>query len=247
MVGQTRIIGNMIVAIIPAKGGSKGLPGKNMRDFRGKSLVKRAVESANIDEVDKICISTDSTDIITEISRLGIYKAEIFPRPLGLATARVEVDEVALFTFRQIEAAYGSRSVDTIIVLQPTSPLRTSNHVSMALTEYQITAKKVGRPLLSGYCSSKYHYKDAEREVIPVEHQPLFRLGREYLRDNTLFVENGAIYVCSGTYLSLFKTFRGNAMYPFEMDELESVEVDTDLDWKIAELYHEEIEDGNSS
>ena len=236
----------MNVAIIPAKEHSSEVPNKNSRIFHGYSLVQWSILSANIDRIDKIFVSTDSTKIIQQSQVMNLDKVEILSRPSGLTLSQVQVDEVVLFSIRQIEAIYGENSVKTVVVLQPTSLFRRAEHVAGAYRHYK---SSMGNPLFSGYYSKNYHYYVDFSIADPIKHNPLKRSGRQELRLNQLFVENGAIYIASAKYITENKTFRAKKMSAYEMSALDSVQIDSESDWFLAEqfmLYGKDKNEDNS-
>lgn len=239
----------MNIAVIPAKKESKGLPGKNMKDFFGKSLVQRAIESAQIEDIDEIFVSTDSTEIINSVaSATWDIPVQILSRPSYLTLPAVQVDEVVLFDLRKIQTRYYPTEIGFVVVLQPTSVLRTTEHVLKAVQLYKAWDDPFS-PGMSGFWSNKYHYTGDKLRVGSVNHDAKIRHGRQFLRprESLLFVENGAIYIASADYIGEYKTFRSNSPIPFEMPEEDSIEIDTEYDWKKAELRYKEKQNGNNS
>jgi CMP-N,N'-diacetyllegionaminic acid synthase len=221
----------MIVAIIPAKSNSKGIPGKNTIKLGTKTLIERAIESANIPLIDEIYVSTDldSFEIPTSVGKVGmLYR----PRELTLDSA--QVSDVVAFSIRQLNVTATFPSV--VVVLQPTSPFRTSAHVSDALKKYFCYQTST---LMSGYWQDKYSYTGTHECVRAIGHKPMHRTGREsnYIVRDRIFVENGAIYIASARHILTYNTFRSDNPIPFEMEEIESLEIDTPVDWRIAELF----------
>ena len=118
-----------ILALIPARGGSKGLPGKNVRDFMGKPLIAWSIELAlRCRYLDGVIVSTDSHEI-GEISKK--YGAEVQDRPAYLSDDSALVADVIIYALDTL--ARTSRKFDYVLILQPTSPLR-----SMATVEHCI-------------------------------------------------------------------------------------------------------------
>ena len=221
----------MIVAIIPAKSNSKGIPGKNTIKLGTKTLIERAIESANIPEIDGIYVSTDldSFEVPTSVDKVGLLY-----RPKELTLDNAQVNDVVAFSIRQlhVEGVFPH----LVVVLQPTSPFRTSKHVSGALSQY-VVYPKFDTCLLSGYWQNKFTYTGNYQAVEPVCHDAMYRKGREHYFDYSVFVENGAIYIAPAEYILSHNTFRSNNMAPFEMEKFESLELDTPIDWRIAELF----------
>jgi len=220
----------MIIAIIPAKSNSKGIPGKNMLELGGKTLIQRAVESANIPEIDKVFISTDIENIIVE--GIDMDKIAVLHRPKELTLDSAQVNDVVAFSIRQLHA--DGVFPHLIVVLQPTSPFRTSKHVSGALGQY-VVYQNLDNCLLSGYWQDKFTYEGNYQGVEPVCHDAMYREGREFYFSESVFIENGAIYIADARYILTHNTFRSNIMVPFEMTKMESIELDSPVDWVVAE------------
>jgi len=111
-----------MIAIIPARGGSKGLPGKNIRPLNGKPLIAYAIEAAlKAKHIDRVIISTDDE----EIARVAVeYGAELpFMRPAELASDTAMAIDNYIYTIGRLEEE-GGKPIDAFVVLQPTSPLR---------------------------------------------------------------------------------------------------------------------------
>ncbi|MFP9193838.1 cytidylyltransferase domain-containing protein [Natrialbaceae archaeon A-CW1-1] len=117
-----------VVAIVPARGGSKTLPGKNIKNLGGKPLIAWAIETANeTEEIDRIIVSTDDTDIADVATEYG---AEVLERPTHLATD----DALVIDTIRHTIAACDlSATAEYVVMLEPTSPLRTSTDIKRCL------------------------------------------------------------------------------------------------------------------
>ena len=115
---------NLVIAIIPARGGSKGLPGKNIRLLNGKPLIAYTIESAiEAKNINRVVVSTDDMEI-AKISKT--YGAEIpFMRPQELATDNAFAIDNYIYTIERINTEFGGNYKE-FVVLHPTSPLRIS-------------------------------------------------------------------------------------------------------------------------
>lgn len=111
----------MVVGFIPARGGSKRLPGKNLRAFAGRPLIAYSIMLArNVPGIDRCVVSTDDERIAAEAQAWG---AEVVRRPDALATDTATTAAAAQHTVRHLEA--GGGGIDLVVTLQPTNPLRT--------------------------------------------------------------------------------------------------------------------------
>ena len=128
----------MFIAIIPARGGSKGLPGKNLIEVQGISLVARAILLARqVPDICRVILSTDDEDIMEEGKRAGCEVP--FKRPSALSrsdTPMVKVLEHAVGWIRS-DIADEKGSFSGLVVLQPTSPMRKLEHIIGALTLFK--------------------------------------------------------------------------------------------------------------
>lgn len=122
----------MIIAIIPARGGSKRLPGKNIKDLAGKPMIAWTIEAAiQSDIFDHILVSTDDEEI-AKISKA--FGANVpFLRPAEISTDHATTNDVVTHMVDWIENKYG-QTVSIVTILQPTSPLRTAADIAQPLT-----------------------------------------------------------------------------------------------------------------
>jgi CMP-N-acetylneuraminic acid synthetase len=243
----------MIIAIIPAKAYSEGLPGKNVAEINGKTLINRAIESADIPEIDKIFVTTDIiVPFWHTLEMANEHKVEILDRPPCLALDNVQVDEVILFAFRQIQERYPDWEVDAVVVLQPTSPFRNRHIVQEAVNMYLDMNQNVhsdnpdfvvpdilldpAYTIVSVYDAPGYTYIEKSGMITPINHDPEKRLGRQQVLDNMdgVVVENGAVYVVDADRLSKERSFRLQPMMPFYMSWENSIEIDDQFNWDLA-------------
>lgn len=225
----------MMLGVIPARGGSKGVPRKNLRCVGGVSLLRRAVRSAaDSGAVDRVVVSTDDAEIRAEALAAGAEAP--FLRPAALAADESPTVDVVAHAVDAWEAVSGER-VDTIVLLEPTSPFRRATHVRDAVARFR-----------EGGCAAVVSVCPLERkpENIFVKAEPSRSLAR-YIRDpdagfttrqamRHLCRLNSAVYVVGRE--TFFRT-RSVAPAPLgyvEMTGLESINVDEELDLKLAEL-----------
>lgn len=123
--------GKRILAVVPARGGSKGIPLKNLRRVGGRSLVGWvAVVARDVSELDRVVVSTDHEEIAREAEASGIEAP--FRRPESLSGDRVGDLEVLQHALNEIEGIDGM-TYDIVVMLQPTSPSRRAEHVRNAI------------------------------------------------------------------------------------------------------------------
>lgn len=220
-----------ILALITARGGSKRLPGKNIRILGGKPLIVWSIDVAkDIPEICDILVSTDNS-AIAEIARVA---GALVPwlRPAELASDTASSTDVALHALDWYENERGN--VDGLLILQPTSPFRSQETVIRGIALFKANQN---RPVIG---------------VSPSESHPMwcFRLeddtmrpfidGGGHLRSQDLplaYVVNGAFYLIKPDNLKKTHSFFSDAMVPLLVSNpLESVDIDTEFDWRIAEL-----------
>jgi len=226
------IKGKKVLAIIPARGGSNGIPNKNIVLLKGKPLIAWSIEAALSSKyVDRVIVSTDNEEI-AEVSLL--YKAEIpFLRPKELARDDSFVIDTVFHAITSCEN--GNQLYDIILLLQPTSPLRVTKDIDEAI-EYLFF--KQANSIIS---------------VCHTDHLPILlnTLGENLEMDNFFknncsninrqslpkyYRINGAIYVAYKQFLSRNKSFLGERAFAFIMPKERSIDIDEELDLKLCEF-----------
>lgn len=221
-----------ILAIIPARAGSQQLPHKNILPFHGKPLLAWSIEAALAAQVaDAVVVSTDS-EHYAKVARE--YGAEVpFLRPATLAGHEAGLISALRYTVEQL--AQQGRHYDWVLCLQPTSPLRTATHIEQAVRQF----RAITEPKKS--LASVYAIPDKFRWVLKTSSSgslqfldPELANNAAYSRQNNgqIFMPNGAIFLMSAANLVSQYT---EHTYPFIMDELSSVDIDTLEDFKRAE------------
>lgn len=226
-----------MIAIIPARGGSKGLPGKNIKLLNGKPLIAYTIEAAKQSEnVSRVIVNTDDA----EISKVALdYGAEVpFVRPSELASDTAKSIDVLLHTLAWLKKNEDLQ-IDEIIVLQPTSPLRTTQHIDEAIKMY---LEKKADSVIS-YCQEEHSVFWHKFITDEGKFEDIF--NGDYLKNRQeirpTFYPNGAIYIIK-TKLLLEKKYYSENAYAFLMDKKSSVDIDTMEDFEFAEwLYKKDI------
>lgn len=219
-----------VLAIIPARGGSKRLPGKNIMKFCGKPLIAWAISQAKRSRhVDSVVVSTDDPGIARVAGRYG---AEVpFTRPAKLSTDRARSADVLLHCVKWLEKT--GRHFDIVVLLQATSPLRTETDIDGAI---RLLSLKRATCIVS---------------VCRAEHNPLWmlRLGKsgsvkKFLKTKdtagraargAIYRLNGAVYVITAKELKRSKGFYGNRTYAYVMPASRSIDIDVKEDFTMAE------------
>jgi CMP-N,N'-diacetyllegionaminic acid synthase len=222
------------VALIPARSGSKRLPGKNLLPLGGHPLIAWTIRAALEAKCFKrIIVSTDSPAIGDMATRYG---AEVpFLRPAALSTDQATTVDVVLHALETLEAQTKFAATD-VCVLQPTSPYRTSKDIQES---YELYRKKSASSVISVAACS--HPPVWAHPLGPDRSMDDF-LDRKYVNKRSqdlpvYYRINGAIYWCSSELVRHERTlFPDKNGFAFEMDELRSVDIDTRLDFEFAEF-----------
>lgn len=225
-----------VIALITARGGSKGLPRKNVLPINGKPLIGWTIEAAlNCEQVERVFVSTDD-DEIADISES--FKADIIQRPDILASDTASSIDVVSHAITWFEEK--GIDCDSIVLLQPTSPLRTAVHLDEALTLYM---SKSANFVISVFEPSHTPVKSyIAREDGTIE--GLWSNDAPYMRRQDLpraFQPNGAIYAFSKNEFKLNNQFPRNKVYPYIMSEADSADIDTINDLYLVEERMKEL------
>lgn len=221
------------IAVIPARGGSKGVPLKNVAPLAGTTLLDLAIDCAvAVPAITDVVVTTDHPAIA---DRARLRSVNVVERPAHLATDSSPTVDAVLHVLDVLDAAD-----DTIVVtLQPTSPLRTHEHLAGAL-------ELLGRPSTASggshsvisVCECEHHPLksftiDADGAVEPIRDFATLEAPRQKLPG--YFRANGAIYVSRAGDIRRFTSVVAPNPRCFVMDQESSLDVDTPLDMRIAE------------
>lgn len=214
--------GRRILAVIPARGGSKGIPRKNIRLLGGKPLIAYSIESAsNSRYVDDVVLSSDDEEIL-EIAKL--YGANIIQRPDELAADDVPLDPVIHHALVSTEIDKGV-SYDYVISMQPTSPLLKPKTLDRAISELI----ENGSDTLIGVRDETHLYWTKKNK----EFTPLYkeRLNRQYL--DPIYKETG-LFITKRNVINKYSRI-GGKLFIFNTPFEESIDIDTNFDWWLVE------------
>lgn len=220
------------LVIIPARGGSKGVPRKNIKLLNSKPLIAYTIDAAlGCFSPEVVCVSTDDLEIKEVVENLGL--AVPFLRPEKLASDSAGSYEVLIHALNEYEK--NGYEADTIILLQPTSPFRTAEHLKEALELYkqQIDCEMVVS--VKETISNPYyvHFEESEKGYLKK------LLNSNYTRRQDcpkVFEFNGAIYIISVKALKQKKLNEFTRIVKYEMDDASSHDIDTMFDWHFAEF-----------
>ena len=218
-----------VLFLIPARGGSKGIPGKNIKALDGKPLIGYAIDAAKeVVPDEQICVSTDSKKIIEVVEDLGLKVP--FLRPEKLATDEAGTEGVIKHALEFYESK--GDFFEYVVLLQPTSPFRTSKHIKEAIK--LVTGKEDMVVSVKETKANPYYVLFEEKDGFLSKSK-----NGDFVRRQDcpkVFELNGAIYIIKVDSLNK-KTMKGfDRIVKYEMSEEDSLDIDTPLDWKIAEI-----------
>jgi len=217
------------LAIIPARGGSKRLPRKNVLDLAGKPLIAWSIEEGLKSKyIDKIIVTSDDDEILDIAKKFG---SDTIKRPDELASDTATSFDAVKHAIDNVD------EYDYVLLLQPTSPLRTSQHIDEAI---ELLMSRNANAIIS---------------VTEMDHSPLWsnilpddRSMEGFLQDEVLHKRsqdlptyyrlNGSIYICKTERLLTEESFFiKDDVYSYIMDRESSVDIDEAIDFKLAELF----------
>ena len=215
------------VSVIPARKGSKGLPGKNTKLFKGKSLVSYTIEaSLSSRDILKTIVSSDDDEVLEISATLG---AVAHKRDARLAQDATRIEDVIADV---IEAYQLSDHFDALVLLQPTSPLRSSADINNSINIFRTEKSNT----LYSVCEAPHHpYKMFIKNdsITPLFGRDNLSKPRQHLP--TVFMQNGAVYILNlRAFMESNRLFNEPVAY-YQMELSRSVDIDTQVDFLLAE------------
>ena len=216
-----------ILVIIPARGGSKGLPGKNIKELCGKPLICYSIDIArSITSDDSICVSTDDQQIKKVVENYGLHVP--FTRPEVLATDNATTNDVLIHAIDYYEK--NGKTYDVIILLQPTSPLRRKEDVKKAMSLYNseidmvVSVTESHAPSVlccenqDGYLELVHNKTASGRQMLP-----------------TFYEYNGAVYIINVKSLKEKGLSAFTRKLKYIMPKVNSIDIDDIYDFTLVE------------
>lgn len=220
------------LAIIPARSGSKGLKNKNIKDLNGKPLIAYTIEAALKTKIfDEVMVSTDSE----EYSNIAKdYGASVpFLREKEYSSDIASSWDVVKSVLKKYELM--GMDFDNVVLLQPTSPLRTKEDI---LRAFEIREEKNAKVIIS-VC--EVDHSPVLANTIPEDGSLKGFLGSKYIdiprqEIETYYRINGAIYLCDVKYLLNEKNLYGSETFALLMEEYNSIDIDKEIDFILASI-----------
>ena len=219
--------GKKILSLITARGGSKGIPKKNIRILGDKPLIAWTIESSlNSKYIDRTILSSDCDDII-EISKK--YGCDVpFKRPIELSQDDSSSMDVIIHTLNKI------KGYDYLVLLQPTSPFRHDGLIDKMISEivdnnYEqlVSVKKLKKE------SNFLYYKDSDNRLLPISGEYVKNKRRQE-QENNIYEHNGSVYISKIDFLLEKKSYNCEETRMFEMFGKENIDIDEEIDLKYS-------------
>jgi len=228
------------IVIIPARGGSKGIPGKNIKELGGKPLIEHTIiEARKIFNDEDIIVSTDDREIKRIVEETGLKVP--FLRPKKFATDEASTRDVILNVLDFF--VDGRSNIDVVVLLQPTSPFRRSSHIQDALEIYK------RNPMTDMIVSVKETSVNPYFLLFEEDNQGFLvksKNGNFTRRQDCpkVWEYNGAIYIINVSSIKKEEISEFQKVKKFVMDKLSSIDIDDEVDWMVAEHFESLLNHG---
>jgi len=221
-----------ILYLIPARAGSKGLPGKNTKVLGGKPLIVHSIEFAlrNIKDGDELCISTDDQNVIDIANNKGVHIP--FVRPKELSTDNANSYDVIMHALNHYKQ--NNKIFDLVLLLQPTSPFRKQEDFDKLLLEYNNNVEMVVSVKYSKENPYFTLFEENEKGFLDKSKKGNFDKRQDC---PPVFAFNGSMYLLQVSALNEKKINEFSKIKKVVMPEERSIDIDTMGDWILAEFY----------
>lgn len=227
-----------ILALIAARGGSKRILGKNIRELAGKPLVVWSIDAMkNVPDICDVMVSTDSVGIAEVSRRAGALVPWL--RPPELASDEAKSIDVCIHALDWYESVV--TKVDALMLLQPTSPFRSYDTICRGIQFFKSNPSKTVIAVSPAQSHPAWCFKIKDCVMYPYLNSQDMPTRSQDL--DAAYVVNGSLYISSPDNLRQNQTFFSRDVAPLVVEEPEEAhDIDTEWDWKIAELIATERE-----
>ena len=213
-----------VLGLIPARGGSKSIPRKNLVDLGGLPLIQWTIQAALGSSLTRVVVSTDSEEIATVSQSLG---AEVpFIRPIELSSDSTLSIDVALHALDVLDEEF-----DAVMLLQPTSPFRTPSDIGAALNIIDGASSVISVVPVDGTHPARMKFIENGLLIDPPFAETTENMPRQELRP--MFIRNGAIYLTRTPEIRN-RTFKGSLSRALVMSKERSINIDSFFELAIA-------------
>jgi len=220
-----------IISIIPARGGSKSLPKKNLVDFLGAPLINKTIEqSISSLNVQRTIVSTDDKEIKEQVLK---YDIEVIDRPENISGDEATT-ESAMIHVLDVLKENENYIPDIVVLLQVTSPLRKKKDIDIAIDKF--LDEKADSLISGSHFEDFLFWEHNENHWEAVNYNPENRMRRQDRKPQ--FVENGSIYIFKPEILYKLNNRIGGEMVVYEMEFWQSWEIDTKDEIDLLEFYY---------
>ena len=220
-----------ILGIIPARGGSKGIPQKNLQKILGKPMIQYSFEAAKKSQISKIIVTTDDKKIAYFARSQGVDAPFLRPKKLSIDTAKTY--DVIMHALNYLESKE-EYIPDIVVLLQPTSPLRTSKMIddSVQVLKQRDTTSVVSVSKIKTHPSSAFFYTGKFLKPFRRDFKKFDR-RQQYV---PLYFPTGAIYATWYSTIKKYNSIYGPKIRPLISDQENSIDIDTKFDMFVAEM-----------
>lgn len=221
------VLGGRIVAVITARGGSKRIPRKNLRELGGLPLIAHTIRAAQgVPAITATYVSTEDPEIARVSTAHG---AQVIQRPIELAQDSTRSEPVIQHAIE----ALGLKAEDWICLLQPTSPLRASADIQGLIDDVQKASAPSGLTAVECEHHPAKSFELHSGRIAPLRDWASFSAPAQSLPKT--FRQNGAVYLCRVDEFQKMGRLASEGSVVREMPAERSVDIDTELDWMMAE------------
>lgn len=219
-----------LLFVIPARGGSKGIPGKNYKLLNGKPLIHYSVDLARKFVPDQqICVTSDDENILQSVRSIGLFPPFIRPAELATDTSGIYKTLLHAITFYKNQGHHYS----TLVLLQPTSPFRKKQQLEEILYLFESKLDMIASVKKSSENPYYNLFEENKEGYLKLSKRSHFVTRQEC---PPVYSYNGAFYIINIASLLACPMHQFTKIVKYEMNEITSTDLDTMIDWKWAEF-----------